>query len=68
MLLFWVSGNKLKRCNIPTGLFSEMNQISEMTALQLYSPTFGEKLVSHKTKTDPLKLGSTMDVCLSNGP
>ena len=44
-----------------------MNQISEMTTLQLYSLTFGEKVVSHKAKTDPLKVGSTMDVCLSNG-
>lgn len=65
--LFWVSGNKLKRCNIPAGLFSEMNQSSEITTFQLYSLTFGEKVVSHKAEIDALKPGSDMDVHLSNG-
>ena len=66
--LFRVSGNKLKRCNIPAGLFSEMNQISEISTFQLYSLNFGEKVVSHKAKIDPLKPGSDMDVRLSKWP
>ena len=62
-----MSGNKLKRYNIPAGLLSEMNQISEMSTLQLYPPTLGEKIVRQKAKIDPLKPGCAMVVCMSDG-